>query len=314
MAAALSAFQLSDGAGRSVTTEMMDAIYSHVSADELARDVVVVEHVGDGVVGYGRTGSEDTPEGRAQFFVAPIVPAHLHRPLFMALVAGLEQRARQRAAVDPGFAHFIRTWTTHPGPGGPVDDSVARWLEDAGYHPARFGATMLRQHLEAVPERRLPPGVELRAVRVEDLRAIWEADAEACAGSYGVREPTETEWLDFRDNPLNDTSMWKVAWSGDVIVGQVRAFVNHQENEEMNRRRGYTEFISTHVDWRGRGIASALLAASVREVRDRGMHEAALRVDTENPADAFAIYERLGFRLTGYEAIMEKPILSATAL
>ena len=39
------------------------------------------------------------------------------------------------------------------------------------------------------------------------------------------------------------------------------------------------------------------------------MTEAGLGVDTENPANAFAIYERLGFKLTAYDAVLDKPLV-----
>ena len=34
----------------------------------------------------------------------------------------------------------------------------------------------------------------------------------------------------------------------------------------------------------------------------------ALGVDTENPANALAIYQRLGFRLVAFEATYDKPV------
>jgi len=71
---------------------------------------------------------------------------------------------------------------------------------------------------------------------------------------------------------------------------------------------GYTEYISTHAHWRNRGIAGALLAESLRELKSRGMTEAALGVDTSNPGGAFQLYTKLGFELRSYEAVYAKPI------
>jgi len=45
--------------------------------DDLGRNFVIIEHQGDGVVGYGRTGSDDTPEGHVHYWVAPIYGNHL---------------------------------------------------------------------------------------------------------------------------------------------------------------------------------------------------------------------------------------------
>lgn len=60
-------------------------------------------------------------------------------------------------------------------------------------------------------------------------------------------------------------------------------------------------------DWRGRGVAAALLCASLRELRDRGLSEAALGADVDNPS-AFGLYQRLGFVVTTYEAVYRKAI------
>src|SRR5262249_40214045 len=108
--------------------------------------------------------------------------------------------------------------------------------------------------------------------------------------------------------PLRDETLCKVAWAGDTIVGQVKTFVNEEENTQLGRKRGWTEEISAHADWRNRGIAGALLAMSLRELRDRGYEEAALGVDTQNPGGAFQLYTKLGFELDRYEAIYARPV------
>ncbi len=107
---------------------------------------------------------------------------------------------------------------------------------------------------------------------------------------------------------MRDETLWKIAWSGDTVVGQVKSFVNDEENTRRGYKRGWTEEISTHRDWRNRGIAGALLAMSLHELRDRGYEQAALGVDTQNPGGAFQLYTSLGFELHTYEATYAKPM------
>lgn len=309
MAAVLTAYRFLAGDGELATAEQIDLTYSHIPADELESNFVIIEHAEDGVVGYGRTGSNDTPEGHVHYWIAPLYRAHLTQPLFTALITGLEQRAAERAAERPSPTQLIRCWQSHPGPGRSADGTPVAWLEEMGYRVSRFGASMVRPDLDEILDLPLPEGVEVRPVSADQLRTIWEAQVDAFADSFGEQEATETHWLEFRDDPIADPTLWKVAWVGDRVVGSIRSFINHEENDELGRLRGYTEHISTHPAWRGRGLASALLALSLREVRDRGMKEAALGVDTENPANAFAIYERLGFQLTAYDAVLDKPIV-----
>jgi len=62
----------------------------------------------------------------------------------------------------------------------------------------------------------------------------------------------------------------------------------------MRRRRGYTESISVRRPYRRRGLARALIAQSLHAVKERGMEEAALGVQTENIHGAFRLYESMG--------------------
>ena len=92
------------------------------------------------------------------------------------------------------------------------------------------------------------------------------------------------------------SDLWQIAWDGDGVAGQVRSFINHKENDDQGRLRGYTECISVRRPWRRRGLAHALILNSLRILKEHGMTEAALGVDTENISGALRLYERCGFR------------------
>jgi len=110
------------------------------------------------------------------------------------------------------------------------------------------------------------------------------------------------------DPVMGDTSLWRVAWDGDEVAGQVRSYISTEENERHGRLRGYTEHISVRRPWRRRGLARALIAASFPLLRARGMTEAALGVDTENTSGALRIYEGCGFRPVTRSATYRKPL------
>jgi ribosomal protein S18 acetylase RimI-like enzyme len=211
-----------------------------------------------------------------------------------------------RAWADGCDARFV-TFVIHPGPDCEPSGESA-WLESAGYSTIRFGAYLVRPHLDCIPQLALPDGVELRPVEPDQLRTIFDAHWEAFRGSFDFREATEQDFNEFRDSPLRDESLWKIAWSGDTVVGQVKSYVNDEENTRHGYKRGWTEYISTHAEWRNRGIAGALLAMSLQELRDRGYEQAALGVDTQNPGGAFQLYTKLGFELHRYEAVYAKPV------
>jgi ribosomal protein S18 acetylase RimI-like enzyme len=138
----------------------------------------------------------------------------------------------------------------------------------------------------------------VRPVQLEHYRAIWEAECEAFRDHWGneaVDESDFARWSDAR-RPTFQPHLWQVAWDGDQVAGMIRNYIDHETNAHFNRQRGYTEDISVRRPWRRRGLARALLARSLRVLRDEGMSEAALGVDTANPSGALRLYEDMGFR------------------
>jgi ribosomal protein S18 acetylase RimI-like enzyme len=140
------------------------------------------------------------------------------------------------------------------------------------------------------------------------MREIVVAHCECFRGEWDFSEPDETDYAHIIDDTYRDETLWQVAWDGDTVVGQVKPFINHDENNERDYLRGYTEYISTHRDYRNRGIAGALLARALVALRERGMIEAVLGVDTNNPGGAFHLYTKLGFELETYGAVYTRPL------
>jgi ribosomal protein S18 acetylase RimI-like enzyme len=190
------------------------------------------------------------------------------------------------------------------------DPVLTGMLEARGYVPVQHEAELVRPHLDDIPDRDLPAGLKTRPVEEGHLRAIYEADHEAFKDHWGSRPQGEGDWRAFLDFAHRDETLWKVAWEGDRVVGQVRGFVSAEENEQFGRRRGWAEFISTASDWRGRGVAGALICATLREFKARGLEDAALGVHVENVTGAFSLYQGLGFEITSTATTYECPLQS----
>ena len=90
----------------------------------------------------------------------------------------------------------------------------------------------------------------------------------------------------------------RVALVGDEVVGFVITEINEDDWERGGSRSGYIGLVGTVRDWRGRGLASALLTEVMQAYRDAGLESAVLDVDTENPTGALGVYTRLGFEPT----------------
>jgi mycothiol synthase len=59
--------------------------------------------------------------------------------------------------------------------------------------------------------------------------------------------------------------------------------------------RIYVRSVGTRRPWRGRGLATSLLAQVLCNAAAQGAKSARLDVDAENPTGALGVYERLGF-------------------
>jgi ribosomal protein S18 acetylase RimI-like enzyme len=292
------------------TLDSMIATYSHLGDCDPDRDIAIVETTEGEAVAYCRPTIEPLESGVPDLTAfAPCRPDHLTEGLFRRLVMGQERHLAALAA--PVERARYRAYAVHPGPDSPPT-GMAAWLEALAYAATEWGALLRRSHLDDVPDLPLPEGVEVRPVEPHQVRHIWEVHHEAFRGEWDFAEPTADDVDRWLDDPTMDPTLWQVAWAGDQVVGQVKPYINHEENEVRGYRRGYTEFISTHHDWRNRGIASALLARSIVALRERGMQEAVMGVDTNNPGGAFHVYTSLGFEVETYEVVYTKPYEAAT--
>jgi ribosomal protein S18 acetylase RimI-like enzyme len=281
--------RLAIGESFTTTDEQVAAYYDDPGHFDPARDVAIFELDGE-IVGYARGGVNTEVAGLRVYevvpFVAPGGPVDVLYPLMLGMI---EDHLRGLAS-DDAADKVLETF------GGDSAPHLARHVEAAAYKPVRFGYAMVRPNLDDLPDADLPPGIEIRDVRPEHLRAIWDAAQEAFRDAWGETETTEADYQRYLTDPVeSDTTLWRIAWAGDEVVGQVRSFINTADNETHGRLRGYTESISVRRPWRRRGIARALIVESLKALRDRGMTEAALGVDTENVSGALRVYESCGF-------------------
>jgi mycothiol synthase len=288
MAEVINARISAEGDGEHVTEASIAEQYDHLQRSDPLADIVVAEDATGGVVGYARTAWSDVRDGHREFWVVNEALDHVsgaHQLIFDWVIA----RATALAAEHDHPRKRLRAFAA-------VGGRRHELLTAAGFQPIGFSANMVRSNLDDVEERPLPYGVVVRPVEAEDLRAIWEADVEAFREHPSFVEPEEEDWSRFLAEAAAGTDLWKVAWDGDAVVGQVRTRVQEGEAERIGRRRAWTEEISTRKDWRGRGVASALITASLRQLADLGFDEAALTADIDSDTGSFRLYESLGYK------------------
>ena len=61
-------------------------------------------------------------------------------------------------------------------------------------------------------------------------------------------------------------------------------------------------------------MASALICATLRSFKERGLEEAALGVHVENATGAYRLYQRLGFEVITTGTVYERPIAARSSI
>ena len=88
----------------------------------------------------------------------------------------------------------------------------------------------------------------------------------------------------------NDLACWLVALEGETVTGYIGSQTVMGETDMMN--------VAVHPDYRGKGIAQALVTALVEQLKDRGSRSLTLEVRQSN-LPAQRLYEKQGFAQVG---------------
>ncbi len=302
-----------DGTERADTPEELEHFFAHLTNCDPYTDMIFAEvDPGDGrdpeVIGYSRgTWRTEGSGERRYIFLGRILPRWRRKGIGRAMLGWMEGRLREIASGHPAEVE-----KSFRGIAAQGETGLAAMLEKTGYQPVRYWFEMVRPDLENIPDFSLPEGLEVRPVLPEQYRAIWDADTEAFRDHWGFSEPSEQDYQAWLGDPTAfQPQLWQVAWdiATDQVAGQVKTFIDHEQNKLYHRQRGWTEGISVRRPFRRRGLARALIARSLRAQKQAGMTESALGVDSENLSGATKVYEDCGFRVVKTETIYRKPLI-----
>ncbi|HVQ22669.1 MAG TPA: GNAT family N-acetyltransferase, partial [Candidatus Saccharimonadia bacterium] len=290
MAAANNAFRESIGVTELVTIEALDNLYANLSGSDPDRDCVVLERAGD-ILGYVRTSSiADAGGFHVEEVTVILDPAIRDEAMYAALLADGEGRlAAVRSDGTRRADDVLRAWTWDADT---VADAVYR---ASGYRITHRFYEMVRPDLEAIPDVALPDGLEIRPVRPEHWRPIWEADIDAFSEDWDPNDASETGFQRFLGEPDQVPALWQVAWDGDQVAGHVLVTVNEAGNVRFGRREGVLDSVAVRRPYRRRGLARALIIRALMALRAHGETSAALGVDIDNPNQALDLYTSCGF-------------------
>jgi mycothiol synthase len=269
--------------------------FAHPSGFDPLTDVVLGEVDGRLVANAQARAQDDNDGGRNYTAGGEVDPEQRGRGIGRALLRHniRHQQARAERESAPGATsqpeRRLESWAFES------QSRRTRLLESEGFQVVRWFFEMLRPDLDDIADMPMPGGLEIRPVLPEQHRAIWDADVEAFRDHWGAMEDTEHGFSRFFSGPEFRPELWRVAWDGDQVAGVVMNRIMTTFNQESGERRGELAGVSVRRPWRGRGLARALVADSLRGLRDDGMTSAVLGVDAENPIGALGVYEANGF-------------------
>lgn len=286
----LEATSKADQEERAFTLADLKHDYEHLTNSAPEKDMLFAELNGKAIA-YSRVEwwQEEDPNDRIYSLFVNLSPDYREQGIEKTMIHWCQNRLRQIAEGHPKDSkRFFQTYSSAFKPG------YNTILESLGYAPARFFIEMSRS-LENIPDAELPDGITARPVREEDWHAVWKASNEAFRDHWGYSQPTEEDYQSYKGSKYFQPDLWQVAWDGDEIVSSVMNYIEKDYNKKFNKKRGWTENISTLKPWRRRGIAKALIVRSMHMHKAKGMTEVGLGVDTNNPNGALKLYQKLGY-------------------
>jgi GNAT superfamily N-acetyltransferase len=208
---------------------------------------------------------------------ADVHPDHRGRGIGRALVEWTEDRAR-RSAARPSDARIGQTLIE--GLAGTEELFVARGYEKG------WDSRVLRLPPDAEMSAPAPPaGITIRVARPDEDHAVYTV-VENAFNEWDDRTPrTFEQWrAGSIERPDFDRSLLRVAAGDDGPVGV--CFGLHYPGE------GWADQIAVVPEYRGRGLARAMLAQLFEEFRSRG--ETRLGLNTDSRTGALGLYLELG--------------------
>lgn len=175
--------------------------------------------------------------------------------------------------------------------------TAVRWYADlsrsvAGDHP-----------VSALPRVELADGFELVGWSPTMAEPVRQAHNAAFADHWGSRPVAPQVWhADVHRSSFRPDWSWVVldrsvpaSAREPVVAGYAMSSAYPQDWDATGAQEGWTDRLGVRPEYRGRGIAKALLAQTLRTFRAAGLTEAGLGVDADNPTGAFELYRDLGY-------------------
>lgn len=302
IAAVLIASEATDKVERNVSADDIANAYRHLNNCDPFKDIIVAEVFGK-VVGYARGWWEsDTDSERLYHHNGFLIPEWRRKGIGHTVLLWMESHLS-----DLANSHFTKTRHFQVNV-TQFQEGTSIMLQRAGYQPIRYFYEMVCHTLNNIVEFSLPDGLEIRPVNPEHYQLLWKSIDETSKEEWGYTEQTEKDYQEWLASSHFQPHLWQVAWDiiNNQIVGHVLTFIDEDENNQLDRKRGYTEGIGVDHNWRRRGVARALISRSLQAQKAAGMTESALVADSDSTSNVIRLYESCGFQIVKRDTIYRK--------
>jgi ribosomal protein S18 acetylase RimI-like enzyme len=180
------------------------------------------------------------------------------------------------------------------------EDAALRALLDRhGFKLSRL-YSLMRRDLAELPSRvGENPDVEIRELGFDDddMRLGVNLMNETMAEHHNYRaiSPEEARYTHTATVKRGGGMFVHMALVAQEPAGIVISWIDPEENEALNRKRGSIGPLGVLRRFRHQGIGKALMLRGMRTLKEQDMEEAELGVDDTNPVKALRLYQQLGF-------------------
>jgi mycothiol synthase len=178
------------------------------------------------------------------------------------------------------------------------DAGAAALCAAAGMHAVRWWADLRRDLGAPVTPVGVPEGIELASLGPDYDHDRWDEPLRAAhnvafAQHWGSAQVEAASWRALRTGVSAFRARYSaVAMEGDAVAAYLLGYEYPAPGEG---RELYVATVGTLPQWRGRGLAGALLTHVLQAAQDDGFATSVLTVDSQNATGALGVYERVGY-------------------
>lgn len=169
--------------------------------------------------------------------------------------------------------------------------------EREGFEFERSFVRMARSLGEPIPDVALPEGFSLITGDQIDTADWVEMHNQTFIDHWNFHPLTVEQANHYLTNPDYQPKLDLVAIAPDgTYAAFCYAHIHAEENQVYQRQDGWIGMLGTRRGYRRLGLGRAMLLLGLQRLQARSMTRALLGVDSQNPNQAYRLYESVGFQ------------------